>query len=380
MINKTQANNLTRKQKIREGINIILTLFALVKQQRIFPRTIMTGAVRYQVIVNSVEEIMKRFEEAGYQDCRINAYPAFLNKAEEKDYENGINLNLFSPNILFIDLDEKDFYSKTELNKAIKKIIKHISIVLQDSNPLLLLWSGRGYHIVIPFEVTDALEHFEEFESLSNKPSQDLLKFAKSFLSLDNADNANNPGFHSCLLRVPYSLNSKCVNEGVDPEVKIIQEFDASKPLSKVDNLLVEFLTFLSDRKLKEFLEKEKQTKLRNKFLNRKTDKSNLIPYVEKLLTVPIQDYRKNAINLILAPYFVNILYLSDEESFHRIKQWVLKCNNVKLLKPSINEFDNIIRYALKRAKETGVKPLNFKNTLQYKNKKLFQQLSSILS
>ena len=94
-------------------------------------------------------------------------------------------------------------------------------------------------------------------------------------------------------------------------------------------------------------------------------------------MTFRLKDYRKNAISLILAPYFVNILDLSDEESFNRIKQWVLKCNEVKSLKPSISDFDNIIRYAIKRAKETGIKPLKFKDTLQYKNKELFRLLSS---
>jgi hypothetical protein len=68
---------------------------------------------------------------------------------------------------------------------------------------------------------------------------------------------------------------------------------------------------------------------------------------------------------------------LSADESFNRIKQWALKCNKIKPLKPSIMNFDYIIRNAIKRAKVTGVKPLKFKDTLQYKNKELYQVLSS---
>ena len=86
-----------------------------------------------------------------------------------------------------------------------------------------------------------------------------------------------------------------------------------------------------------------------------------------------LSDYRKYAINLILAPYFINILKLSDEESFNRIKEWALKCNNINPLKPSIKDFDTIIKNAIKRAKVTGIKPLKFKDTLQYKNKKLYR-------
>ena len=55
-----------------------------MKQQRLLPRKIMTGRTKVQVTAYSVEQIIKAFEEANYEDCRINAYPAFLNEAEEK--------------------------------------------------------------------------------------------------------------------------------------------------------------------------------------------------------------------------------------------------------------------------------------------------------
>ena len=218
----------------------------------------MTKKTRGQITVYSIEQMMQAFEDANFEDCRINAYPAFLNEAEEKDYENGINLDIFAPNILFIDLDQKDFSSKSELDKVLNKILKHISKVLHDSKPLLL-WSGNGYHIIIPVKATEALENFEDFKGLTDRPSSEFLQFAKSYLSFNKADKANNPAFKSCLLRVPYTFNSKCIAENIDSEVKIIQKFDKSKPLPNIDNLLVEFMTFLADRKLKtELMEKGK--------------------------------------------------------------------------------------------------------------------------
>ncbi len=60
------------------------------------------------------------------------------------------------------------------------------------------------------------------------------------------------------MLRVHHTFNSKCFDEGIDPEVKAIQEFDGSKPLPAINNLLVEFMAFLTDRKLKRDLEKQK--------------------------------------------------------------------------------------------------------------------------
>lgn len=372
----SDSYSVNRKQKVIEGINILLNLFSTVNQQRLFPRNIMTLSTKRQVTVYSIKEMIEKFAEADYNDCRINTYPAFLNEAEEKDYENGVNLDIFTPSILFLDVDLNDFPSMTELDKTLYKILKHISKVLPGSEPLTI-WSGRGYHIIILVKVNEALEHFEDFSGLTEKPSEELLRFAKTYLSYDKADKANNPAFRSCLLRVPYTLNSKCFDEGLDPEVKIIQKNDSSKPLPKKDNLLVEFMTFLSDRKLKENLEKERQAKLKNKFSSRNMNRPTSIQYVEKLLTIPIGDYRKNAISLILAPYCVNILNLSDDDSFKRIKQWALECNDVKSLKPSKGDFDIIIKYAVKRAKETGVKPLKFKGTLQHKNTELYQLLLS---
>lgn len=374
MTGNFQTNNLERKQIVLEGISLILSLFTLAKQQRLFPRTIMTRATRGQIIINSIEEIIKRFEEANYQDCRINAYPAFLNEAEETDYENGVSMDLFAPNILFIDLDEKDLSSKEDLDKIVTKILNYISKTLPKSNPLLI-WSGRGYHIILPIQQTEALEHFEDFSKLSNNPSEEFLRFAKTFLSFNKADKYNTPSFKSCMLRVPYTLNSRCIKEDVDPEVKVIKKFDICRSLPIINNLLLEFMTFLSDRKLKEKLEEQIEPKLKNRFFKSKSSESNTIQYVEKLLTIPLGDYRKNAINLILAPYFVNILKSSDEVSFQGIKQWILKCDEVKSLNPSINDFDNIIKYAIKRAKDTGIKPLKFNDTLQYRNKKLYEMI-----
>lgn len=342
----------------------------------------MTPLTKGQITVYSVEETMNYFERADYKDCRINAYPAFSNKAMEKDYERRINLDFFSPNILFIDIDMKDFESnKAKLDKAINRILKHISQALHSTKPLLL-WSGRGYHIIVPVKAINALEKFEEFDNLTKKPSEEFLRFAKSFLSFDKADKANSPSFKSCLLRVPYTFNSKCIVNGRDPEVKIVQGFDKNQPLPKINNLVVEFMTFLSDKKLKEEITRRKiiTEKQQNDIWKRNNNTSTTtITYIEKLLELTLDDFRKNSISLILAPYFVNVLNLSDEESFAKIKQWSLKCNNVKPLEPSIRDFDILIITAIKRAKETGIKPLKFKDTLQYKNKQLYEIILSSL-
>ena len=159
------------------------------------------------------------------------------------------------------------------------------------------------------------------------------------------------------------------MDEKVDPEVKIIHQWNNSEQLPQIDNLLVEFQTFLVDRKLKVEIN-QNETKVN--YLNYSP---NTISYVEKLLNIPIVDHRKFAISLILAPYFVNIQRQSDSESYGKIKQWALNCNEVEKLKPCVEYFDDLIRKHIERTKNTKIKPLKFEETLRYKNKELYSIL-----
>jgi hypothetical protein len=67
-----------------------------------------------------------------------------------------------------------------------------------EPNPLFL-WSGHGYHIIIPVKATEALEQLEDFEIYTGESSKEFLHFAKKHLSLNKADDKNSPSFGSCL-------------------------------------------------------------------------------------------------------------------------------------------------------------------------------------
>jgi hypothetical protein len=187
------------------------------------------------------------------------------------------------------------------------------------------------------------LELFYYFDVLKKKQSEHLFKFDNDLLFFKKADCDNNPDLKSCLLRVPHTFNTNCFDEGKDPEVKVVQQYDFSKPLPKPDDLLVEFMTFLADKKLKSEIEDEKRKRDQNRFPTNNKNQSINIPYVEKLLEIGIEDYRKSAVSLIIVPYFVNVLRLSDEESYYRTRDWILKCHAIKPLEPSISYFENLI-------------------------------------
>jgi hypothetical protein len=73
----------------------------------------------------------------------------------------------------------------------------------------------------------------------------------------------------------------------INEKVKIIQGWDGFRP--KANPLYYDFYNYLADRKLKEL----------NNIQRTQIERGNTIPWIEKLLETPIDDYRKNAVNLI---------------------------------------------------------------------------------
>ena len=209
-IQKEEDDLTTRRLKVIEGINILLSLFGKEgADQPLFPRKIMTAVSKGQITVTSIEETLQRFEEARFIDCRISAYPKLPKGA------------LQTPKIILIDLDV-DWSLKTgqvlikrSLNKTLTNIKEYCRCSDNEIVIPLVLWTGNGYHIYVVLNIPEPLEYIDEYESLGIKGiSREFMLFAKNFLSDNKADSKNNPSFESCLLRVPYTLNSKCLSKG----------------------------------------------------------------------------------------------------------------------------------------------------------------------
>ena len=90
--------------------------------------------------------------------------------------------------------------------------------------------------------------------------------------------------------------------EGKDPEITIIQRWNGYR--TKINLLLGSFHAYLVDQRIKE-LQRQKELKVRYQIRMKKNDNDTssrtAIPWIELLLETPIEDYRKNAISLILA-------------------------------------------------------------------------------
>jgi hypothetical protein len=237
-----------------------------------------------------------------------------------------------------------------------------------DGHPSVL-WTGNGYHIYQPID-SFVLEEFDIFNEFDN-PSKQFLRFAKDLLSNDKADKANNPSFKSCLLRIPYSLNSKCLsdenNSLENSQVKIIKSWNKKRP--SINYLLRDFRMYLIDRKFNEINNNKKCKRSTFKYKVNNNNK-NTILWIEELLKTSIPDFRKNALSLIIAPYLIHIKKLSYQDSFDILIDWLTKCDSLRKL-----DFDSKdqVKSALNIAIQKKIPPMKLE-TLKNRNFELYKK------
>ncbi|HSF49856.1 MAG TPA: hypothetical protein VLA74_03770, partial [Nitrososphaeraceae archaeon] len=265
-------------------------------QDRLFPRKIQTGKSKgKQLEVFSKEEAIKLFEDSDFVDCRINAFPSYT------EYKG---IQRYPPDFIFIDIDRKDFQDDKSFENALSKTKKNIKDKL-NGYPTII-WSGNGYHILQPIECPIILEQTKQFERYQNKffnfsASQEFLRFAKDNLSNGKADKSNYPSFKSCQIRVPGSINGKCLDDrdkrlSGNFKVKILQKWNGHRPIVTRE-LLEDFRTILEQK----VTDQENSTNNYNYRYNNNNQNyysnNNRIEWIEKiLLQIPIEDGRKKIV------------------------------------------------------------------------------------
>ena len=95
------------------------------------------------------------------------------------------------------------------------------------------------------------------------------------------------------------------------------------------------------------------------------------IAWIDRLMQIPLEDYRKNAVSLILAPYLINIRKISPDQSNQSLIEWLERCNAVRRLdfRPRQRVKDSI-----KTAMKVKIPPLRLK-TLRSRNPELHRMI-----
>ncbi|MFZ0220153.1 MAG: DNA primase noncatalytic subunit PriX [Candidatus Nitrosopolaris sp.] len=323
--NNSLPSNVHRR--VEEGLDFILNHL----QEPLFPRKVMTKDVGYQLEAFNKEEALRYYKSSDYNDCRINAYPPYT------EY-HGINRTPVS--FLMVDLDLKDFGGNVskEPKLFLEKVLRNTLEKIKDfgGNPTVL-WTGNGYHIYQPV-AGFILEEYETFYIFAKYLDKDLtslyIQFAEGYFTNYAADHLHNPTVKSCLLRIPGSLNSKCIENESDRQISIIQKWDGKRP--PIMPLLRDFRRWLIQKRIdgiEELKRREKKIARYHVIITSRNQPTNNIQWIENgILKNPLRDHRKYIIWRVLSPYLLNVKKLPKEESYSIIKDWLDKCNNIERL------------------------------------------------
>jgi hypothetical protein len=304
---------------VERGLDYILTHF----QEPVWSRTISTKTTEgRQVFISSRKEALARFVQANYLDCRISAYHPSADE-NPSAIQRFAGLENITPSniVVMIDLDRSNFTTERGFEMALSRTLGNIKEKLRTSPSVL--WSGRGYHIILPLNSNNViLENIQEFQSVNNI-SLKFLRYAESYLSLNKADSQHNytVSFNNCMLRIPGSINSKN-----DQTVKIIQKWDGLRPA--INYLLAGFSRHIINEK---YIELKKAQKLKQKSPIH-VEQNSRVGWIERLLQTPLSDHRKYCIWRILAPYLLNIRKLSEKEVTDTIRVWLHQCIQLRRL------------------------------------------------
>jgi hypothetical protein len=328
---------------LNSSIDFILSHFNSSVGQ--FPRKMMSFRSNGQFTVNTKQEILKRCEHSEFKDCRINAYPETISK-------EGILIQ--SPNFVFVDLDLGNFDNDIKKLDKVKNSTLRKMEQMQGSHPTLS-WTGNGYHIYLPVDIpvldneyVFSKDKFPNLFSLKGRYSQYFvsevfMQFAEDFFTSGRSDPNHRPKYKTCLIRLPDTYNSKCLNRGLSLEeskVRIVQKWNGKR----IDGGAItrEFMIWLTNQEINfskssSNMSPNSPKKGKTKYLGSgegypQNKSSSRIGWIERLLQTPIEDQRKYCLWRIIGPYLLNVKHISEAETAKTMEKWLTLCSNLKKL------------------------------------------------
>jgi hypothetical protein len=357
-------------QHVADGLDFML---AILPSGNEFPRNILVGSYQEPYKVWNKADILYRYKAMLYEDCYLNAFPNYQWMIDNGDLPPTYRP---PPNHLMVDLDREDFVDERAFQQAVDfvkaNISKHIKGIT--GKYPIIVDSGNGYHIHVPMPgIRNSFEEVPEFAQFkTDKPSeldQIFLRYLENKLTGGKADKRHKPSVNSLMFRVPGTINTKARDRGrAHPYVRVVEghkhvnmliarerwmphSFKVNNASRPTDELLNDFYLYLMHKKVDSRVEDSERTEKRlwQSLEPKRADADiGIIPWIEKILQVGVEDQRKDLLFWLLAPYLITIKRLDHEQAFDILDGWLAKCNEVRRLEPKLSEFRRRVNHCLK--------------------------------
>jgi hypothetical protein len=299
-----------------------------------------------QIVVSSKEEALAMFRQSNLLDCRISAFPY---PVPHITTINNKLINAQIPYFFLSDIDRKDFKTYKLLQQCLQDTLQNYKTILHGANPIVL-WTGGGYHLYQALDADIILETFDIFKEF-DEPSMRLIRYLERLLTDGKCDSRHNAdtSFGNCMIRVPFSYNSKYVKKNdkgeilnlpfpAKSQVKIVYRSNGYWP--NIRYVLEGYWTYLiqerNDEALRRLHSEQKRLRFQSKYPNRQVQDTDWIKiqygYIDKLLQNPLDDFRKYCTTFLFTPYFINTKRLSQIEASNLMRDWLDRCWQCKRL------------------------------------------------
>lgn len=195
------------------------------------------------------------------------------------------------------------------------------------------------------------------YRLLESDTLENVLKVTKELgIALDNSGERFNIKFTYFLMLSPKSDEPQLIKQQLDNGIVNISRQNALALIrTAIANEIGRNLPIRSKELPRLVIDYSKKVKLPVQRSSARPAKGNY-SWIENLLQNPIPDVRHRTINLVLAPYLVNVKGLEVESAVAVISEYIERC---KQLNPDTRINDTYIKYQCRYAKEKGMKPLS---------------------
>lgn len=180
--------------------------------------------------------------------------------------------------------------------------------------------------------------------------------FAELGMNMSYMNGSFSMNFESYLAIAPKNEDFALIRQKVERGLVYLEKEEAAAVAEgAIENLVLKNLPIKANELPKEVGAYAKKIKLPEIKTELKAD-SGAYRWIEKVLATPIHDVRHRTVNLILAPYLVNVRGMSEDQAASVILEYIEKC---KELNPDTNVNSTYVKYQCRYAKAKGMRPLS---------------------